>query len=90
MGKLTAFVAFVLAAFPALAQDFTEAQKATFIDAIAANDCSMTEAEAEVLLPAVGIDRDLSGEIAGHLLDRDLAVLSEDYQTFTLSPELCP
>lgn len=89
MRKLTLVLVLALAATPGVAQEFTEAQKVAFIEAIAANDCSMTEAEAEVLLPAVGIDRDLSGEIAGHLLDRDLAVLSEDYQTFTLAPELC-
>lgn len=79
----------LMAAGPALAQEFTEDQRAIFIDAIAANDCSMTEAEAEVLLPAVGIDRDLSGAIATHLLDRGEATLSEDNQTFTLAPELC-
>lgn len=82
-------VVLILAATPALAQEFTDEQKATFIDAIAANDCRMTEDEAEVLLPPVGIDRDLSGEIASHLLDRNLATLSEDMQTFTLSAELC-
>ncbi|MCU0829345.1 MAG: hypothetical protein MUE52_18650 [Tabrizicola sp.] len=78
-----------LIATPALAQEFSEEQKAAFIDAIAANDCSMTETEAEVLLPAVGIDRDLSAEIAVYLLDRGEATLSEDSQTFTLAPELC-
>jgi len=90
MRKLTPFLALVLAASPALAQDFTDDQLATFLATIAANGCSMTEAEAEVALPAVGIDRDLSGEIAIHLLDRDLATLSDDYQSFTLSAELCP
>lgn len=78
-----------LFATSARAQDFTEEQKATFIATIAANGCSMTEAEAEVKLPAAGIDQDLSNAIAGDLLDNGLATLSEDMQTFDLVAELC-
>lgn len=88
MQRLTLLLA--LLATPALAQDFSDDQLAVFIATIAANGCTMTETEAALALPAVGIDQDLSAEIAGHLLDRDQATLSEDMLTFTLAPELCP
>jgi hypothetical protein len=79
-----------LGAGPALAQDFTEEQKATFIAVLAANGCKMTEAEGEVALPAAGIDRNVTWRIANDLEARGEASLSEDMQTFTLAPEICP
>jgi hypothetical protein len=88
--RLTALMlAFGAMAAPAFAQDFTEDQKAAFIDAIAANDCSMSEDEAEELMPAAGINREVSGAIAVYLIDRDQATLSDDMQLLTLSEELC-
>lgn len=80
----------VFVASPALAQDFTEEQKATFIAVLAANGCKMTEAEGEVALPAAGIDGDVSWRIANDLEARGEGWLSEDMQTFTLAPEICP
>lgn len=82
-------VCLALVASPAFAQEFTEDQKAIFIDTIAANDCSMTEDEAEELMPAAGITREVSGAIAVHLIDRNLATLSEDMKLLTLSDEIC-
>jgi hypothetical protein len=78
-----------LLAVPALAQDFTDGQKAIFIDTIAANDCSMTEDEAEELMPAAGIDRDTSGAIANSLIEGGFATLSDDMMILTLSEEIC-
>ena len=74
---------------PALAQDFTEEQKALFIDTIAANDCSMTEDEAKELMPAAGITQEVSAAIAMHLVDSNLAVLAEDMKQITLGDEIC-
>jgi hypothetical protein len=90
MRGVTPIIPLLLMAAPAFAQAFSEDEKTVFIDTIVANGCSMTEREAEALLPPAGIDQELSGEIAVHLLDRDLATLSEDFQTFTLAAELCP
>jgi hypothetical protein len=89
MRVLSPALALVLLAAPALAQDFTEDQKAMFIDAIAANDCSMTEDEAEELMPAAGITREVSGAIAVHLVESGLAVRAEDMKLLTLSDEIC-
>jgi hypothetical protein len=87
MRKLSLILVF--AASPALAQEFTEDQKAMFIDTIAANDCSMTEDEAEELMPAAGIDRETSGAIATFLVEEGLATLADDMKLITLSDEIC-
>jgi hypothetical protein len=79
-----------LSAAPAFAEDEpTDAQYDAFVTAITANDCEMTEAEAEMLLPSVGLDQDTSGMIAEELIDEDLAELSEDGETFYLLTEEC-
>ena len=79
-----------LSATPAFAEGGpTDAQYDAFVTAITANDCEMTEAEAEMLLPAIGLDQDTSGMIATELIDEDLAELSEDGETFYLLTEDC-
>jgi len=83
-------VLLALSASPALAEDeATDAQYDAFVTAVTANDCEMTEAEAEILLPSVGLDQDTSGLIAAELIDEDLAELSEDGETFYLLTEDC-
>lgn len=89
MRVLSPALALVLLAAPVVAQEFTEDQKAMFIDAIAANDCSMTEDEAEELMPAAGITREVSAAIAVHLVESGLAVRAEDMKLLTLSAEIC-
>ena len=49
----------------------------------------MTEAEAEVAFPAVGIDRDTSGLITDALIGEGLAEVSEDGLELTLLTEGC-
>jgi hypothetical protein len=87
----TAAVA-VLAATPLLAQDGpTEAEREAFIAAVTANGCQMTEAEAPIKLPAVGIDKDTSGEIVEELIAEGLAEVSEGdaFAILTLKTEGC-
>ena len=79
-----------LSAAPAFAEvEPTDAQYDAFVTAITANDCEMTEAEAAILLPSIGLDQDTSGMIAEELIDEDLAELSDDGQTFYLLTEDC-
>ncbi|MDP3197891.1 hypothetical protein [Tabrizicola sp.] len=83
-------LALVLLASPALAEGGpTEAQRKAFIAAITANGCQMTEAEAEVQLPAAGIDRETSGLITDALLAQGLAEVNQDQSTLTLRTEGC-
>ena len=80
----------ILLAGPALAEGGpTEAQREAFIAAITANGCQMTEAEAEVQLPAAGIDRETSAMITDALLAEGLAEVNEDQTTLTLKTEGC-
>jgi hypothetical protein len=69
--------------------DVTDEQYDAFISAVAANGCEMTEAEAEVILPAVGIDEETSGLIAMDLIEENHASLSDDEETFFLFIEEC-
>jgi hypothetical protein len=83
-------IAFLVIATPALAEGGpTEAQREAFIAAITANDCTMTQVEAETKLPAVGIDKETSGAIAIALIDEGLAEVSEDGEVLTLKTEGC-
>lgn len=80
----------VFLASPVLAEGGpTAAEREAFVDAITANGCKMTETEAEVQLPAVGIDRDTSDMIAEALMSEGLAKISADGQTLTLLTEGC-
>ena len=82
--------ALILLATPVLAEGGpTDAQREAFIAAVTANDCQMNEAEAEIQLPAVGIDRDTSGLISNVLIADGLAELSDDGRTLTLKTEGC-
>ena len=82
--------ALILLATPVLAEGGpTDAQREAFIAAVTANDCQMNEAEAEVQLPALGIDRDTSGLISNVLVADGLAEVSEDGHTLTLKTEGC-
>jgi hypothetical protein len=76
-------------ATPALAQEYTADQKAVFIAALVESGCSMSIAEAQDTLPAMGIEYELANEIAGELLDNGQATLSADFMTLTLSAEVC-
>lgn len=79
-----------LCATPALAEEGpSDADYNAFVEAVTANDCEMTQGEAEVLLPAVGIDQDTSGLIASELIAEGDAELSDDGETFTLLTEGC-
>ena len=73
----------------ALAQDYSEEQKAAFIEAFVANGCTMTEDEASVLLPPTGLDRELSQRISADLMDQGLASGDDATGAFTLSAEIC-
>ena len=87
---LRPFALLCLLAGPALAEGGpTEAQRAAYIETITANGCTMTQAEAEIALPAVGIDRDTSGLITDALLGEGLAEVSEDGLELTLLTEGC-
>jgi hypothetical protein len=90
MLKLIPMLALVLAAAPALAQDFTEDQKALIIATIAANGCSMDEAGAERLIPPLGIDKPVFTAVTSHLENVGQATWSDETETMTLAPELCP
>ncbi|NJM81950.1 MAG: hypothetical protein HC844_05120 [Tabrizicola sp.] len=90
-GAAPAFLLALCIAAPAQAEGGpTDAQRAAFIAAITANDCKMTEAEAEVQLPAVGVDRDTSAQITEALISAGLAELDEDKSVLTLKTEGCP
>jgi hypothetical protein len=78
----------LLAPGSALAQtEPTDAQRAAFIEAIAANGCKMTEEEAAVKLPAAGITQELSGAIVDALIEDGSAVV--EGVTLTLNAEVC-
>jgi hypothetical protein len=67
----------------------TLAEREAFIAAITANGCRMTEAEAPVKLPAVGIDKDTSGAITNALVAEGLAEVDYDNDVLTLKTEGC-
>lgn len=87
MIRATALLA--LMATPGFAQEFTADQQAVFIAAFAESGCSMTIAEAQDTLPVLGIEFELANEIAGDLLDKGHASLSDDFLTLTLTAEVC-
>jgi hypothetical protein len=74
----------------ALAQDYTEADKATFLAAFANSGCAMTIAEAQEALTPLGMEFETADRIAGSLMDAGQATVSDDFQTLTLSSEVCP
>jgi hypothetical protein len=85
-------LAVLLLASPAMAEGGpTEAQREAFIAAVTANGCQMTEDEAPVKLPAVGIDKDTSNNIVRELIAEGLAEVSDDgpSSTLTLKTEGC-
>jgi len=75
---------------PALAQDFTVDQKALIIAAIAANGCGIDEAGAEKLMPPLGIERPVFTAVTSDLEATGQATWSDETETLTLAPELCP
>jgi hypothetical protein len=59
-----------------------------FLAALTENDCKMTSDEAETKLPAVGITKEESQEIAQFLINTGSAEVVDD--TLMLSKENCP
>jgi hypothetical protein len=88
MTRATALLAML--ATPALAQDFSEAEKSTFLAAFAENGCAMTIAEAQETLTPLGMEFETADRIAGSLMDAGQATVSDEFQTLTLSSEICP
>lgn len=78
-----------LAVAPALAQAFTEEERAVFLAAFAANGCAMTITEAQEALTPLGMEFETADRIAGSYLDAGQATISDDYATLTLAPEVC-
>lgn len=85
-----ALLCLACAATPVAAQDFTEDERATFLAAFAGNGCSMTIAEAQEALTPLGMEFETADRIAGSLMDAGQATVSEDFQTLTLTGEVCP
>ncbi|MCF6303831.1 MAG: hypothetical protein L3J33_00465 [Rhodobacteraceae bacterium] len=63
---------------PAAAQDADPMQVSAFLDLIADNGCSMTEAEAEIIFPANGFDKSLTREIATALIDQGVVAFESE------------
>lgn len=89
MRVLSPALALVLLAAPAVAQDYTEEQKALIIAAIAGNGCSIDEAGAERLMPPAWIEKDVFGAVTSDLEAAGQATWSEETETLTLAAELC-
>lgn len=87
MKALTAALALFLAAGPALAGD--PGRAALFIDAIRANGCAMTEAEAAETLPGLGFDQDETRLLVEVLYEATLVGFSENWDSLILAQELC-
>jgi hypothetical protein len=90
MRGAVATLAVLLLATPALAQEFTEDQKALIVATIAANGCSIDEDGAERLMPPLGIEKDVFAAVTSHLEEVGQATWSDATETMTLAPELCP
>jgi len=76
-------------ALPALAGEPDAARAALMIDAIRGNGCAMTEAEAAVALPRLGLEQDETVGFVEVLASAGHVTLSEDQQTLRLSDALC-
>ncbi len=63
---------------PAAAQNADPVQVSAFLDLIADNGCSMTEAEAEIIFPANGFDKSLTREIAIALIDQGVVAFESE------------
>lgn len=76
-------------ALPAMADQPDAARAALMIDAIRGNGCAMTEAEAAVMLPRLGLEQDETVGFVEVLASAGHVTLSEDHQTLHLSDALC-
>jgi hypothetical protein len=83
-------VCLAVVATPALAEDVSEADVAIFLAAFAENGCAMAIGEAQETLTPLGIEFETADMIAGSLMEAGQATVSSDYQTLTLSSEICP
>lgn len=71
------------------AQAIEPDRAAAFIDALRGNDCAMSEAEADTLLPPLGFVQSETMEIVEVLMGAGLAGLSDDFTTLELDAALC-
>lgn len=85
--SLVALAAMVV---PVLAQGYTEDQKAVIIAAMVANGCSIDEEGAERLLPPLGIGKIVFAAVVTDMEVAGQVTWSDETETLTLAPELCP
>ena len=90
MRVLSPALLLVLLAAPALAQEYTEEQKALIIATIAANGCTIDEAGAEALMPPLGITQPVFIAVTSDLEEAGQAIFSDETESMTLAPEICP
>jgi hypothetical protein len=87
--KYLATLALMALPMAAQAQDYSEEDLVNFVAAFMANGCTMTEDEAEELMPMAGFDQETSGLIANDLIEQGLATAGTDVNSLTLSAEIC-
>ncbi|MEQ6203661.1 hypothetical protein ABMC88_11460 [Sulfitobacter sp. HNIBRBA2951] len=84
MIRLAALV-FCVAASGAAASD----QKAALIDAMNANGCQMTTAQANVQMPKLKIDREAAIALSREMMAEGIAKFAADEETLLLLPPAC-
>lgn len=85
---LTAMAGLVALPFAALAQDIPP-RAGAFVALVQANDCAITEAQAQALLPPAGLTMDDAQDAAALMNRGRLFTVDADGETLRLTPELC-
>ncbi|KEJ89654.1 hypothetical protein [Sulfitobacter donghicola] len=82
--RIAAFI-FVMSASAAFAAD----KKAELIEAMNANGCKMTTAQANEQMPKLGIDRATAIALSREMMADGIAKFADDEETLLLLPPAC-
>ncbi len=86
MMRLRAVGLFLLCGTAAMAEND---QKAQLIDAMNENGCQMTTAQANVVMPKLGIDRPTAIRLSREMMAEGIATFADDEETLLLLPPAC-
>lgn len=66
-----------------------DAQKSELIEAMQANGCKMTSAQASVQMPKMGLDRAQSIKLSREMMAEGIVTFADDEETLLLLPPAC-
>lgn len=85
----SAALVLLLAATPAHAQGYSEAQKADVVAAFVQNECKLNEADAGRILPRIGINMVVFAAVMDAMEQAGQVTWSDETETLTLAREVC-